>query len=81
MCVFVPVCRWDKNDTNSDEAAGGRDMGKRGKNCWSGYLHRQKWIECGEQVKSLTLSGSMDREGIIPGHIVWLGIKDSKWQC
>lgn len=43
----------------------------------AGYLHRQNWIEYGEQVKSMTLSGSMDGEGIIPGHIMWLGIKDS----
>lgn len=51
---------------------------REGRIAGAGYLRRQKWIECGEQVKSLTLSGSMDREGIIPGHIMWLGIKDSK---
>ena len=64
MCVHV--FRWD--------------MGKRGKNCWSRVLAQADHFcgECGEQVKSLTLSGSMDREGIIPGHIMWLGIKDSK---
>ena len=33
-------------------------------------MHRQKWIEYGEQVKSMTLSGSVDGEGIIPGHSV-----------
>ena len=33
ILMFVHVFRWDKNDTNSDEAVGGRVMGKRGKNC------------------------------------------------
>ena len=79
MCVCVCVFGWDKSDTNGDRRVGGKGIWEReGSIAGAGYLHRQKWIEYGEQVKSMILSGSMDGEGIIPGHIVWLGIKDSK---